>query len=471
MNPVQSPSHPTLENRLGGFDVVRVGAALGVVALHASAPYLAPRMPGLTWPVFDHPSAYANFLGWSIELFIMPLFLLMAGYFTPGILERRGDWGFVKNRFARLLVPLGVAMFLILPADLYVWLTGWLIEGRIAPRKLLSLKFDNGLDEGLWGLSHLWFLLYLFLYAIGWLAFVRLWQRFYGGSASRREPRNRVSYRASVRRIEAFFRWQPRNQVCLLAVVGWIVLVGVPKVVFGFQHAFLPVPSKWLYSGTYFLGGVFLYQNAVLQSWCSTRWRAGVTLGLLTNVCGVFLGCRMMAEDLAGESAVGLRILATLFTVTSAWSLSLGLVGWALQYKRPASKLLRYLAAASFWVYLVHHPIIGLAHIQLKVMFPEWPSAMKMIAALTTAVVFSLLSFEFLVRRWPMSGLLATAPEFAKPHPQWLRRDGQDPASTLATEANPLKTRMVGGKRSFQGDSSIGRSPQPWPGSSSASTP
>ena len=50
-----------------------------LVALHAGVPYARHPMPGLIWPVSDSRSGVVDAIFWSIEVFIMPLFLVMAG--------------------------------------------------------------------------------------------------------------------------------------------------------------------------------------------------------------------------------------------------------------------------------------------------------------------------------------------------------------------------------------------------------
>ena len=388
--------------RSGAFDWLRCWAAIGVVLLHASAPYFLHRMPGLTWPVFDQPSVLANYLGWGIELFIMPLFLLIAGFFTPGMYRKYEGWSFVTHRARRLLVPLVVAIILILPADLYIWLTGWLIEGLIEPRKIQSLKFDAGVDDGLWGLSHLWFLLYLFTYGVV-IAIVR-------------------KLKFSSRPGERTGKWW----MAAIIAFAWLVLLVEPQVVFGFQHAFLPIPSKWLYSGTYFLGGIWIAESGRLENKIAIRWRMLLMVGGLSMIGGVYCGNRM----LAGDDSFAVRVFATQLTVIAAWGVSLAAVGWATQSRIPTSRSLRYFAAASFWVYLVHHPIVALAHIQLKVMFPDMSSTIKMFIAASVAIAFSLLTFEVLIRRWPFAQWLGTPHEFVKSESPRLLQFGHRSADT-----------------------------------------
>ena len=226
--------------KFAGLDAVRAFAALAVVLFHSCVPYLRHPMPGLAWPVRDATSGVVDVLFWSIELFIMPLFLVMAGMLAWRTLDRRGSKQLVSSRASRLLIPLAFGVLVVLPLDLYAWLLGWVSEGLIAPIKLRSMKFDNGIDRDLWGLSHLWFLLYLFLY-VALLA----------GAAWLTDRSRRLQ------------RWMRSVQVSAISLflLGVITLVIRPEVVWGFQHSFLPLPSKWIYSGTFFLGGVLIARN------------------------------------------------------------------------------------------------------------------------------------------------------------------------------------------------------------------
>src|SRR5689334_18139169 len=96
--------------RLEGLDALRGIAAVPVIMLHASMPYLLLPMKGLIWPTRDaRPSELVDAVGWAIEGFIMPLFFLLAGLFAAGLLDRLGPAQFLKHRARRLLVPMAFA--------------------------------------------------------------------------------------------------------------------------------------------------------------------------------------------------------------------------------------------------------------------------------------------------------------------------------------------------------------------------
>ena len=101
--PLRTVNSPAAKTNFAGFDVVRALAAFGVVLLHSCVPYLQHPMPGLAWPVRDRANVIVDFGFWWIELFIMPLFLVIAGFLAWRTLQRRGTAALVKSRAKRLL--------------------------------------------------------------------------------------------------------------------------------------------------------------------------------------------------------------------------------------------------------------------------------------------------------------------------------------------------------------------------------
>ncbi len=95
---MQKSSPRSTAAKFAGLDAIRGFAALLVVLFHACIPYLTHPMPGLAWPVRDASSGVVDFFYWWTELFIMPLFLAMAGFFAWKTLQVRGRSDLVKSR-------------------------------------------------------------------------------------------------------------------------------------------------------------------------------------------------------------------------------------------------------------------------------------------------------------------------------------------------------------------------------------
>ena len=105
-----------MTQRRSDLDALR-SFAMGLgIALHASLAFFqAP------WPVHDtRPSGLLPLLLLVVHGFRMPLFFLLSGYFTMLVYDRRGLGSLLRQRFARIVVPLVLAMATIGPLD------GWL---------------------------------------------------------------------------------------------------------------------------------------------------------------------------------------------------------------------------------------------------------------------------------------------------------------------------------------------------------
>ncbi len=373
-------------NRSPSFVWLRGFAATGVVILHACAAYLTVPMPGLTWAIQDRPCAGLNTLFWSIELFIMPLFLMMAGFFVLPLIQKHQVFGFLRHRGKRLLLPLIVFSVILLPLVFYTWMLGWLIEDRVTVAEVKRLKFVAGQDEHLWGLSHLWFLQYLFLYCVVFAAAYSFWPRRWRSATLREKLR--------------------RPSLVALAAISLAVLAVAPEVVFGFQHAFYPVPSKWLYSGCFFAGGIWLsVYDPQLRQVNRLCFRLLFVGGLAA--CVSLFAMRQALIESGFPLAMGLMLLAT---VVAAWSISLGLHGLAHRLPQRVPMAVQSFATASFWVYLVHHPLVGLSHISVKQLAPSAPAWVKLLVVTTITIAVCLASFHVFVRRTWL-GLLLGVPQ------------------------------------------------------------
>jgi glucans biosynthesis protein C len=51
---------------------------------------------------------------------VLGCFFMISGYVTPGSLDKKGTWGFIKERLIRIGIPLAIFMFLIRPSLFYV---------------------------------------------------------------------------------------------------------------------------------------------------------------------------------------------------------------------------------------------------------------------------------------------------------------------------------------------------------------
>ena len=387
-------SDPTVSDSTGpatiaGLDFVRALAAIGVVLLHSGVPYLRHPMPGLVWPVKDTGSVMVDAVFWSIEVFIMPLFLVMAGFLLLRSARRRSPSQLVVSRAKRLLIPLALATVIVLPFDLYIWTLGLVTEGVVPPVKLKSFKFSPPVSDEIWGLSHLWFLLYLFTYVAATACCIGL----VGTKVFQR-----------VRR----WRLHPGLALSVIATLAVATLVVAPEVVWGFQHGFLPVSSKWIYSGLFFVAGCLLCLWDRELTWLRGAAPRMLAIGMVLLAFSVTLGIWSLDQDQAQrERDLGSSVLLALLTVAAASTVTLGLIGMGVRRVRRVPAFVGYLAAASFWLYIVHQPLMGLIHLDLKLLWPAGSPVVKLGVSLCLSTGTSLLLYETVCRRLPgVSGWL-----------------------------------------------------------------
>src|SRR5205807_1189020 len=81
-----------------------------------------------------------------------------------------------------------------------------------------------------------------------------------------------------------------------------------------------------------------------------------------------------------------------------------GLIGVYRRHLARRSRPIRYLAEASFWLYLAHMPVVGLVQAAL-IPFPM-PTALKFALTLATTLSLGLASYQVLVRRTDLGRFL-----------------------------------------------------------------
>src|SRR5213075_3264990 len=116
-NAAASGTTMTTDNRrYYGLDALRGGMMLLGVVLHSGEFYISQPLPQMVGFPLDRNSSYLFDLVFHfIHSFRMPLFFVLAGFFAALLVEKRGMWGTLKDRAARVLAPLVVGSVTLLP--------------------------------------------------------------------------------------------------------------------------------------------------------------------------------------------------------------------------------------------------------------------------------------------------------------------------------------------------------------------
>lgn len=372
--------------RLHAMDNLRAFAMLSGVLFHAGLAY-SPLAHDVV-PTADRANAWVvDLCMWFLHLFRMPLFFVIAGFFTALLVARRGLGGMFRNRLKRVALPFVV--FLPLVHIALSKATVHAAETVQHPSPVLamvrSLLQADGLPEQLPGTGHLWFLYYLlFFYVLVWSA------RTFGlGSLGER-----------VRAL---------RPVWLLGVAPLLLVPALASVSSPHPAPESPLPQFWAfgYYGPFFAFGYLLYgHDDVLDRLRSfAPWLLAGSL-VLYGVFWVLL--REHAPSAKDPSASW--PIALVEAYLSVWMTFACLVAGRAVLDR-GNAALRYLSDASYWIYLVHLPI--LFAIQYRLLDLDWPWGAKFAVSTLATFAACLLSYHVLIRGRRLGALLgvqASAP-------------------------------------------------------------
>lgn len=387
-----------IEGRLHGLDLLRgVAMTLGVV-LHASIPFTRVDVPWVFQVETSNPAYDLSFV--AIHGFRMPLFFLLAGFFAHLQQERLGSTPFLLQRLLRIglpflvgmvtLVPWMLSMALQDPTDLFAFLRAHDIPVTEGKPTLASIRYLPT--------YHLWFLeVLLFCYVLAWMQTASK-----PGSAS--PPAGGVTVLA--RGLRAV--WPISFLVLPTAACfrGARLGEGVPFLDYA---TVVPDPSILVFSLGFFVMGWRLFGDPGARRELLKRRGAFLVTGIVALL--ILLGLRWKifgkGMQITGlEEGVGLVAEGMV-----AWFLTLGLFAWGLRVVGRPIWWARYFADASYWIYLIHLPLLFWLQIHTR----TWPIADAVKFFLWVGVVtgIGLLSYHFLVRRtwigWILNGHRARA--------------------------------------------------------------
>jgi len=359
------------------------------IYLHVSCAY--SNIPDTWWFGDTAKSVFFDASLAVIHIFRMPLFMVMAGFFGAMLLERRGEWGFVKNRLLRVGVPLVLGVPLLVPVlkFLAAWARHLGEPGAAgdAAAKVASFPWLRFLDP-----THLWFLEYLLLCCGMTLILRRVLPDWLAG----REWFGRI--------------WRSGWVYVIWPAVTFATLTVMEMGLLDTPHRFTPdVRIAVAYEVFFGFGWLLFAERETLGRLAKRAWT--LTGAGLVAAAGS-TACALMQLDLRPASSEALRLGTAAFGAVSAWLLIFGLTGLFLRYLYTHNETWRYLSDASYWMYIMH-PVAVLSF-QMMVAEADLAAGVKCVIALTGSTAVLLASYQLLVRRtWVgvlLNGKRAEAP-------------------------------------------------------------
>ena len=264
----------------------------------------------------------------------LPILFVISGMGTAFALGHRSIGAFVKERYIRLAIPLGVGMLLIVPPQVYIerlangdftgsywaWLTGPAYQG-VYPSGNIS-----------W--HHLWFLPYLFIYSLllsPVFALVR--SRYINQLQSLGEKLSRKA--------------------------GWPYLLVIPLFLYeSLLEPFFNVTHNLVHDWFNFISSMTLFLYGFLMIQMGKKlWEAVHRLRKIAPVIGVLCYCGQLIIWFNFEDSITVHFTEALLKTTNLWSWILTIFAWARLYLNQSSPQLAYANRAVYPFYILHQTL------------------------------------------------------------------------------------------------------------------
>lgn len=386
--------------RLDHLDAARAFALVLGVVFHAALSF-SPLFMG--WAVQDiSTGAWIPVFLLVSHSFRMELFFLLAGFFSRGLLQRMGLRTFLRSRGVRLVAPFIAGWFLLRPLLVSGWVMGAAsLRGDYDFWDGIRAGFASlqSLPSGLFTGSHLWFLYYLLL-----ITGLALALRFAAQGANHVVGGGRLLPRL-LSRLDA--------DVTRLARSRWglpILILPTAGALWGMQHWGMGTPDRSLrpdwpvlavYGGGFAVGWLLSRQPhnlAALERVTVTR----ILLAAVSIVLVLRLGT--FENDPGHPHHTAAHLAHSLGYATMMWTLVLLTLGTFRKFFSRPRAAIRYLADSSYWMYLIHLPVVVWLQIAVAEVQIHWLPKLVLISGATIGL--ALLTYKLFVRSTLLGQLL-----------------------------------------------------------------
>ena len=377
---------PTMNKRLAYLDAVRAFALLLGIVFHASLSFV-PVFIG--WAVMDvSTSSIVSVFLLISHSFRMELFFLIAGFFGHMTFHRKGAGTLIKSRLIRIAAPFVAGWFILRPLIVSSWVMGGeSMRGEVNILNGLKIGFQSlgQLPKDFLTGTHLWFLYYLLLITAITLTARALVSLVPGFLPKASKQMDSVITWISNSGLSWLALSLP-TAACLWYMNGWGM--DTPD-----QSLFPHWPALVVYGGFFTLGWLLHRQDDLIERFArltTPRFAVAVISIMVTIVLSSY------QNDFGHPQTKLIRAGFTLSYAIMMWSLVSLSIGLFKRFFDKPSTLVSYVAESSYWLYLIHLPIV----IWLQIVFAElsfhW--SLKLIAISVLTVGISIILYDLLVR-------------------------------------------------------------------------
>jgi hypothetical protein len=354
------------------IDWIRVIAFMILIFFHCSMPFVS-----FGWEIknTEHSLFLDRLIIW-LHQWRLPLLFFISGVGVNYSLKRRSVGAFFGERVIRLFIPLLFAMFFLTPIQVYY---EWLQEGRITmsywnfyPSVFEMVPYPDGTLT--W--SHMWFVVYLFVFTILLLPVFALFKI-------------KAVQRLKVR-IHSIFNFPITH---LLLITPFVYYYFTLYLRWPEQGSLLDDWFVFNSSITFYFLGFLLGDVPTFWETCE-RYRK--LFLILAVTCALVLYLKFYwAVRLPNEQGLDLYIYGVVDAL-QIWSIILSAIGVAMRYLNFSNRYLTYLTSAVYPFYILHQTIIVAAGYYVT----QWslPISVKLAGLLLICFASILGIYHFLIR-------------------------------------------------------------------------
>lgn len=261
---------------------------------------------------------------------VLQCFFLLSGYFTPGSLDKKGFWVYLKDRLIHIGIPLAFYVVVIRPPLIY-------FTQKPYKYTFLQCLYNKVVPGPAWFLEVL--LIFSVIYGVIWYI------RRPGASDDRKEvpfPRN-----------SSIFVF-----ICILSVITFFIRMYLPGNV---QIFYLRLGNYADYIA-FFAAGVWGYRNRWLDKLSD---RTGLQWTLITALAVILYGAFVVHSWAGHESLSYLRggtsvktFITTLIGTHIAVGISISFIYLFRKFLNAQLGILKIMAAEAYSVFIFHPPIV-----------------------------------------------------------------------------------------------------------------
>jgi glucans biosynthesis protein C len=369
--------------RLFFMDNLRAIAMVTGIFFHAALAY-SPMIHSI-WPSANPQNHWLfDLFAWGSHLFRMPVFFVMAGFFCALVLKKSDGFTFMKNRLIRIALPLVIFLPILSIAMMFIIQYGLEQIQNKNPflnfiQTLMALPEPPAAPLNT---MHLWFLYHLlFLYLLTYVGHILLSPKLANWCTSRKP-----------------------TQLLLLLIAASIPALYAVSVPFPAPEWVFPALwALWFYGLFFALGYGFFTKPQLIEQF-EEKLPLWLVIGLITYLIYYYLLPNQLLPEQQPQGLIKLAIIV--LEATSAVLLTLSAVLYAKRYLNSNSAFMRYISKVSYWVYIVHLPL--LFFIQFLLIDLTWHMSIKFLVSSFTTLAISIISFHLLVSWTWLSRMLVS---------------------------------------------------------------